>query len=381
METATDISTDVQPERLKDLLRALVDIYSPSGKEEGIVEYVESYLKNNGLDVIRQKVDENRFNLVVLPENEEEVDLCFVGHLDTVTAHDLDNYGFSEEGDTASGLGTADMKAGCAAMIEAFTVLAERGGVLPPVGLALVVGEEEESDGAKTLMREYSFPWAVVGEPTDMVPCLGHYGYLEVLLRTKGKRAHSSMPELGQNAIETMLKLLLKVTEYITSLPKGVVYNIRQLSGFPGGFVVPDTCEAWLDLHLQPDSRVDVLKAELEQLVEAVDESTFGLDAYIRFESTQSGYRISPKRPLVKKLKEVYKKLSLPWEPQDFRSHSDGNVLWAAGVDPIILGPGRLETAHTAEESVDFSQVVQAARLYLNCALFVKAPLTRKTQK
>jgi acetylornithine deacetylase len=381
METAADISTDVQPERLKNLLRALVDIYSPSGKEEGIVEYVEDYLKNKGLEVIRQKVDENRFNLVVLPENGEEVDLCFVGHLDTVTAHDLDNYGFSEEGDTVSGLGTADMKAGCAAMVEAFTVLAERGGVLPPVGLALVVGEEEESDGAKTLMREYSFPWAVVGEPTDMVPCLGHYGYLEVLLRTKGKRAHSSMPELGQNAIETMLKLLLKVTEYITSLPKGVVYNIRQLSGFPGGFVVPDTCEAWLDLHLQPDSRVDVLKAELEQLVEAVDESTFGLDAYIRFESTQSGYRISPKRPLVKKLKEVYKKLSLPWEPQDFRSHSDGNVLWAAGVDPIILGPGSLETAHTAEESVDFRQVVQASRLYLNCALFVKAPLTRKTRK
>jgi acetylornithine deacetylase len=228
-------------------------------------------------------------------------------------------------------------------------------------------------------MREYSFPWAVVGEPTDMVPCLGHYGYLEVLLRTKGKRAHSSMPELGQNAIETMLKLLLKVTEYITSMPKGVVYNIRQLSGFPGGFVVPDNCEAWLDLHLHPDSRVDVLKAELEQLVEAVDESALGLEAYIRFENTQSGYRISPKRPLVKKLREVYKKLSLPWEPQDFRSHSDGNVLWAAGVDPIILGPGRLETAHTAEESVDFNQVVQAARLYLNFALSINAPFARKT--
>jgi len=379
MET-NDKSMDVQPERLKNLLKSLIDIYSPSGKEEEIVEYIEDYLKNKGLDVLKQKVDDNRFNLVVLPDNDEEVDLCFVGHLDTVTAPDLDNYGFSEEGHIVSGLGASDMKAGCAAMIEAFTVLVEKGGMLPPVGLALVVGEEEESDGAKTLMREYSFPWAVVGEPTNMVPCLGHYGYLEVLLRTKGKKAHSSMPELGQNAIETMLRLLLKVTEFITSLPKGVVYNIRQLSGFPGGFVVPDACEAWLDLHLQPDSRVDVLKAELEQLVEAVDESS-GMNAYIRFESTQSGYRISPKRPLVKKLREVYKKLSLPWEPQDFRSHSDGNVLWAAGVDPIILGPGRLETAHTAEESVDFRQVVQASRLYLNCALFVKAPLTRKTQK
>lgn len=338
METAPSLTTDVQPERLRNLLKELVDIYSPSGKEEEIIEYAAEYLRNHGLAVIKQKVDENRFNLVVLPEKEDEVDLCLVGHLDTVTAHDLEDYGFREEDDRVFGLGTTDMKAGCAAMMESFAVLADRGGTLPPVGLALVVGEEEESDGAKTLAREYNFPWAVVGEPTDMIPCLGHYGYLEVLLRTRGKRAHSSMPELGQNAIETMLKLLLQVTEYVASVPYGVVYNIRQLSGFPGGFVVPDSCEAWLDLHLPPESRVDMLKAGLEQLVEAADERTTGLDAYIRFESTQSGYRISPKRPLVKRLREVYKKLSLPWKPQDFRSHSDGNVLWAAGVDPIILG-------------------------------------------
>lgn len=377
MGTTSDFIMDVQPERLKNILKALVDIYSPSGKEEEILEYVEGYLKSHGLPVIKQKVDENRFNLVVLPENRDEVDVCYVGHLDTVTAHDLEDYGFSEDGDTVSGLGSTDMKAGCAAMIEAFTALAEGGGKMSPVGLALVVGEEEESDGAKTLVREYSFPWAVVGEPTGVVPCLGHYGYLEVLLRTRGKKAHSSLPELGQNAIENMLRLLLKVTEYITSVPKGVVYNVRQLSGFPGSFVVPNTCEAWLDLHLHPDSRVDVLKAELEQLVEEADESIPGLDAYIRFENTQSGYRISPKRPLVKKLKEVYKKLSIPWEPQDFRSHSDGNVLWAAGVDPIVLGPGRLETAHTAEESVDFPQVVQAAKLYLNFALSINAPFVK----
>jgi len=369
VETAPEELMDVQPERLKDLLKGLVDIYSPSGKEEEILRYAEDCLRSHGLAPIKQEVDENRFNLIVLPEERDEVDLCFVGHLDTVTAHDLEDYGFCEEGDTAFGLGTTDMKAGCAAMMEAFTVLTNKGATFPPVGLALVVGEEEDSDGAKTLVREYSFPWAVVGEPTNMVPCLGHYGYLEVLLRTGGRRAHSSMPEFGRNAIETMLRLLLRITEYATSLPYGLAYNIRQLSGFPSGFVVPDACEAWLDLHLPPDSRIDVLKTELEQLVEAAADSIPGLDAYIRFEDTHSGYRISHERTLVKKLKEVYGKMSLPWEPQDFRSHSDANVLWAAGVDPIILGPGRLEAAHTPEESVSFNQVVQAARLYLNFAL------------
>ncbi len=360
---------EIKPERLKELFKGLVDIYSPPGKEEEIMAYAETYLRDQGLSVTRQEVDDGRCNLIVLPEDTDEIDLCFVGHMDTVTAHDLDDYGFYEEEGLVYGLGTADMKAGCAAMIEAFTALAAKKGKFPPVGLALVVGEEEDGFGAKTLMREHRFPWAIVGEPTNMVPCLGHYAYLEVLLRTRGKRAHSSMPELGQNAIESMLKLLLKVTEYTQSTTSGLVYNIRELSGFPGGFVVPDTCEAWLDIHLPPNSRIDVLKTELEQLVEAAGKTISELDAYLRFVDTYAGYHISADRPLVKKLKAVYERASLPWEPQDFRSHSDGNVLWAAGVDPIILGPGRLEEAHNPEESVPFPQVVQAAQLYLDFAL------------
>ncbi|HEX7365018.1 MAG TPA: M20/M25/M40 family metallo-hydrolase [Dehalococcoidia bacterium] len=359
---------EIKPKRLKKLLLDLVDIYSPSGKEEEIVEFTEKYLKKHDLPVRRQEVDENRYNLIVFPHHKDEVELCFVGHLDTVTAHDLEDFGPHEKNDTISGLGTTDMKAGCAAMIEAFINLASTKKSGPTVGLALVVGEEEDSSGAKALMEGYSFPWAVIGEPTSLVPCLGHYGYLEVMLRTEGKRAHSSMPELGHNAIEYMLKLLLHITEYAAAAPQGLVYNIRELSGFPGGFVVPDACEAWLDLHLPPNAKIDVLKSELEQLVKSAGSKVKGLNARLKFEETYAGYRISEERPLISKLKETFGKMSLPWEPQDFRSHSDGSALWAAGVDPIVLGPGRLEAAHTPEESVTFEQVVQAARLYLNLA-------------
>ncbi len=369
MKAKSSKPIDIQAERLRKLLRDLVDIYSPTGKEEEAVEYAERHLKKHGIAAIRQEVDENRFNLLVLPDRTERMELCFVGHLDTISAHDTEDYSSSQEGDTVLGLGTADMKAGCAAMIEAFTTIASMGGTFPPVGLALVVGEEEDSIGAKEVVREYSFPWAIIGEPTNMVPCLGHYGYLEVLLRTIGKRVHSSMPELGQNAIEAMLKLLLQVTQYATSSSHELVYNVRQLTSFPGGFVVPDTCEAWLDLHLPPNSKIDVLKTELEQLIKVAENSISGLDCHLKFEETHAGYRISEGRPFVEKLKAIYQKMSLTWEPQDFRSHSDGNVLWAAGVDSIILGPGRLDEAHTPKESVSFTQVTQAARLYLNIAL------------
>ena len=365
---------DIQPTRLRKLLGDLIDIYSPSGKEEQIVRFTERYLKHHGLEVTRQEVDGNRFNVIVWPENEQEIEMCLVGHLDTIAAYDLEDYGFHEEGDTLYGLGSTDMKAGCAAMMEAFAVLAEGGEPFPPIGLALVVGEEEESDGAKALVREYTFPWAIIGEPTNLKPCLGHYGYMEVQLRTKGKRVHSSVPELGHNAIESMLRLLLHVIEYAGLSPK-LFCNVRQLTSYPAGFVVPDACESWLDLHLHPESRIDVLRVDLERLVDSANRSTTGLDAQIRFEDTYSGYRVSKRSPQVKALRDTCEAMGMTWEPQDFRSHSDGSVLWTAGVNPVILGPGHLEEAHTPEESVSFDQVVEAARLYLAFARSLLVPV------
>jgi acetylornithine deacetylase len=357
---------DIQPDRLKTLLKHLIDIYSPSGKEEELLEFVQGYLEDHGLHARRQEVDEHRYNLVVFPESSDDVELCFVAHVDTVTAFDIEDYAYYEEGGTVYGLGAADMKAGCAAMIEAFTALARSTRSLPSVGLALVVGEEEENDGAKALLEEYTFPWAILGEPTDLVPCLSHYGYLEVALHTQGKRAHSSMPELGQNAIEAMLLLLLRLTEYVSTLRQGLVYNIRELSSYPGGFVVPDTCDSYVDLHLPPNSRIDNVRTDLEELMDRARQEIPNLDAQLRFEDTYPGYQISPDRPLVRRLRQVYEPLFSGWQPQSFRSHSDGNVLWAGGVDPIVLGPGRLEAAHTPEESISFQQVEDAARLYLS---------------
>jgi acetylornithine deacetylase len=38
-------------------------------------------------------------------------------------------------------------------------------------------------------------------------------------------------------------------------------------------------------------------------------------------------------------------------------------------VQPIILGPGSLETAHTSDEHVRFDQVITATRIYAALAL------------
>lgn len=356
----------IQVERLHRFLYRLIDIYSPSGKEREVLEFVRTDLRRRGLPVTVQSVDEHRYNLLVMPPDTEPR-LALVGHLDTVTAYDLERFGVSQQGDRIQGLGAADMKGGCAAMVEAFLCLWERGaGPRAPVALCLLVGEEETGDGAERLVKSFHFPWAVVGEPTDLVPCLECYSYVEVQLTSRGRRRHASLASHTPGAVEVLLRRMLGLTQHMAEAHPDINYNIRDLFSIRAGFAAPDQCEAWLDLHLPPGAAVGDLLAELEAVCTAADGNGEKVAVRFRTATIDAGYSLPAKGPLVESLQAVFRQRDLPWRPEAFISHSDANRLWSAGMRPIVLGPGRLEAAHTADEAVSFDQVCQAARIYLD---------------
>jgi acetylornithine deacetylase len=354
----------IQPQRLKQLFHRLVDIYSPSGKEEAVLEYLKNFLRRNGLSAIRQPVDSNRYNIIVRPDDREPL-VAFIGHLDTVEAYDLETFGFFEHDDMASGLGTADMKGGCAAMVEAFLAFINAKKTLPPAALCLVVGEEETGDGAAQLMKTYHFPWAVVGEPTQLVPCLGHFGYVEIQIAAEGVRTHASLADPTRHAVETLLHTMLDLSRFMAKKPE-LAYNIHDLFSSRSGFAVPERCEAWIDIHLPPSAPIGEIIGELEEI--CVNRQPDSPDIQMRFRTVtiDAGYQIPEKGILIDALKDVFTHRKLAWQPDTFRSHSDANQLWQAGIKPIILGPGRLEMAHTQDESVSIEQVVSAAEIYLD---------------
>lgn len=354
--------------RLRRLFRNLLDIYSPSGKEEQVVDYLYRYLKRHGLPVVRLPVDDNRDNLVV-QLSAERTELAFVGHLDTVSAYELDDVGYREQGDWIKGLGAADMKGGCAAMIEAFLSLAEQGVTAGPLMLALVVGEEENGDGSKKLIESYRFPWAMIGEPTDLMPCLSHYGYIELQLNTRGPRLHASMAKRGQTSVDKMLRLLLRLSRYLEEERGELVYNIRDLFSSGGGFVVPDGCEARVDLHVPPDMEIEQIGSEIEQVVADENGSPSAIEVEAAFATRESGYVLAARGRVVNALKAAFMRGARGWKPSVFPSHSDANQFYQAGIMPIVVGCGRLQESHAPEEAVRFSEVVEAADLYYQVAV------------
>jgi acetylornithine deacetylase len=265
------------------------------------------------------------------------------------------------------------MKGGCAAMVEAFLAMKEalQPAELPPVGLLLVVGEEENGDGSALFLDDNHPSWVVIGEPTGLAACFAHYGYLEACFVTRGRRSHSSLPELGHNAVETMLRVLLHLgNDSLFDREKSqIIYSIREMGSSQAGFVVPDWCETRIDLHLPPDMDPAALQQAISRIVGEAGRNIPDLNLETSFDFASRGYNLGSSNRLAELLRETYPRLGRPLQLDTFRSHSDGNMFFAAGTKPLILGPGSLETAHTSDEQVHLDEVTAAARIYASLCL------------
>jgi len=357
------LGSPIQRQRLLRLLERMIDIYSPSGKEEELLAYLFQYLKKHHLPVQRQMLEDGRYNLVVA-QPDCDIELALIGHVDTVAAFDLEEIGFSSTDGIISGLGAADMKGGCAALIEAFLSFWEAGLGNNPVALIMVVGEEENGDGTARLLEDYHFPWSIIAEPTRLVPCLADYGYIEMQLTTQGRRRHASLAKKQSNPVGGMLKSLLALTHHFDTKRPEAVYNIRDLCTSQSGFAVPEWCQAWLDLHLPPHTPTGAVCAEIEEVIAGKPVDKAFVPAEVRFHTIQDGYDLPVKGPVIESLQKIYAQQALPWQPAAFPSHSDANLLWAHGVKTLLLGPGSLAKAHVPDESVKEEEVLTAAEIF-----------------
>ncbi len=360
--------------RIVDLLTEAVEQYSPSFAEEPAMEVFAERLSECGISYIRQPVRasgapvaDHRANLII-ELGPQPASLMWVGHVDTVPILDEEDQRTHREGDILHGLGTADMKSGCAAMVEAVVALV-RSEVRLKRGLtvALVVGEEEYGDGSEALLERRTAPLTVIGEPTGLHACIDHHSYYECRLTARGTRAHAALPEIGASAIHAMLAWMQQILESAgeTYLAQGLSVNPRAIQGGAQLFMVAESCEALIDIHAPPD----VDKSAIDRLIDAAREQARATHPRCELDYENlywaAGYAHLPGAPLLAPLHRAYLDVGLDWRPTAFRSHSDGSLFHQKGSLPVICGPGRLEVAHTRAEHVSLAETCQAARLYL----------------
>jgi len=361
----------IDAEQLVALLTNAVEQYSPSYAEEPAMEVFAERLGECGVRYMRQPLPpgsgpaaDTRANLII-ELGPQPSTLMWVGHVDTVPLIDEEEQRMHREGDILHGLGSADMKSGCAAIVEAVIAVA-RSGVEMKRGLtvALVVGEEEYGDGSEALLEWRTAPLTVIGEPTGLVPCVDHYGYYECLLTARGARAHAALPEMGASAIHAMLAWMQHLMEAGGEVMHGLTLNPREIRGGAGLFMVAQECEAAIDIHAPPGVDRAVIDQLIEQARDRAQETHPRCE--LQFENLYwaTGYSSAADEPLLDPVRQAYQAAGLEWSPEAFRSHSDGSLFHQKGSVPVICGPGRLEVAHTRHEHVSLQETLDAARLY-----------------
>ena len=315
------------------LAAELLAIQSSSGSEGEVVEFVSRWLLARGWNVELQEVSKGRANIWATRKGKG---VTLSTHLDTVPPFIPPR----EEDGRLYGRGASDAKGIAAAMLMAADRLARAGE--QRVDLLFVVGEEAGSDGARAANRlSPTSQYLVNGEPTESRLASGAKGSQRVILRFRGRAAHSAYPELGKSAIEPMLELLptLRQLDLPTDKDLGATtVNIGTIRAGTAGNIIPELAEVELMFRLVGD--VKPLKKLVEKWVGDKAEIEYG--SYIpaqKFE-TIAGFDIAP-----------------------VAYTSDIPLLTRWG-KPLMFGPGSIHVAHTADEFIAVDELRAAVDAY-----------------
>lgn len=387
-----------QPDRelLRQLLFEMVAIDSSNPAlgddcpgEKGVEEYLLSFLESGGFEVALQEVHPGRHNvLATLPglkslfekdrESEKPV-VLFEIHMDTVARSSMEERYRDPlwEGDRLYGRGSCDTKGALAAFLLAFDALKSIPVSDLPVWplLCAAVDEEVGATGATAFIESgIRVDAAIVGEPTMLVPCLGHKGAVRFEIETLGKSCHSSMPHLGVNAIMSMNSVLGGLAKMQEGFPDRAhpmvgqpTLSVGTIHGGTQNNVVPDRCVIEIDRRTVPGEGPESVFAEVDALLECLAEE----DANFRYRRSSASLVDLP----------VWSDTDLPVAQAALKAsrHVQGknvdfgvltcssdasNLGPLGGIPCIILGPGSLDQAHKVDEYVDFDQVVQCASVY-----------------
>ncbi len=331
----------------------LVDIPSVSRHEAEIVDFLEGEL--GGLAWLA--VERVGHNLVARTDLGRQHRLVLAGHVDTVPPNG--NERARMDGDVCWGLGSCDMKSGCAVILELARAVAE-----PAVDVTYVFYECEEIgaefNGLSRLFAErpdlLAADAAVLCEPTGARIEAGCQGTLHLEVILAGERAHSARPWMGRNAIHRLAPMLERCASYEGRRPvlDGCEFRealqVVSVEGGVAGNVVPDRATVVLNHRYAPDrSGEDAVRHLREVLGDAVDQS--GGDT-VRLADNAEGARPNLTHPLLAALSA-----RAPQPPVAKLGWTDVAFFAARGVPAVNFGPGDPSLAHAAAERVERSQM------------------------
>ena len=373
----------------ESLLQAMVGFNSVnsaiSGKpdaERALAVYLEAQAEAMGLDTRRLPVTGKGFNLLVSHQVGGQAPwLLFESHLDTVSVEGMTVDPF--EGRTVDGRmygrGTCDTKGTGAAMLWALLRYSRQSGP-NNVAILFTLDEEIGKTGVRTFVASQlpDLGWrpagVIVGEPTRLQAVVAHNGVVRWRIRTEGVAVHSSDPSRGQSAIRMMTAVIGALEErYIARLKTehpltgAAQCSINVIGGGTQINIIPEHCEIHVDRRLVPGEDPDTVIPAVERILEGLRAGNPELTVVQEAPDMVD----SPLDPAGGKafgalVASALKSMGLPDGQTGVGYGTDASSFSRAGIPAVVLGPGDIAQAHTADEWIDLGQLNSGVDVYYN---------------
>jgi len=347
---------------------------NPPGMERACAQRLGAILEQAGFATDYHEYAEARTSLIAtLGGGDEKPPICFTGHMDTVPlgaapwSHDA--FAGDTDGDRVYGRGSTDMKSGIAAFVAAAVELAPLAARSPGITLVITAGEEIGCEGARYLADRKLLDRAgalVVAEPTANYPYIGHKGLAWFEVETHGVTAHGSMPDLGDNAIVKMARVIGDLGNFRFPLESHAVMgkptlNVGTIRGGLNTNSVPDEARITLDTRTVPGidhghlckSLATLLAprgATVRQIVDCAPLYTEPSDEWVQhvFEACTPflGARPAPKT------------ITFSTDGADLKRGYGGRI------PAVVLGPGEPNLAHQTDEWCSTTRIEQSVDLF-----------------
>lgn len=352
-------------EAARELLVAAVSIYSPSGGEGRIVDWLERWAAAEGIACRRVAAEVGRDCLVLGAA--ERPALAIVAHLDTVTPTWPGATEPRVEGNVVKGLGAVDDKGGVVACMLAAKRLNAAGRFLDadlPAVFAFAVDEETGGSGSRALAVALRPRFAIALEGTGLRPGTVECGDLEALVHVHGVAAHGSLAELGENAAHKAAAFVgelpsLGLESHAHPLLGPSLASVTEIHTGEGMNVVPDSCTLRLRIRLVPGQ-------DLAATIAAVEELAARFDAEVQMVEGTVPFELPADSPLRGELDAAVAAVrgERP-EPIPVPAWTDAhNFVDFGGAEALVFGPGSIDTAHTPEEWIDVAEIVACAQVF-----------------
>jgi acetylornithine deacetylase/succinyl-diaminopimelate desuccinylase-like protein len=307
--------------------------------------------------------------------------LCLLAHTDTV--------GYSAWAQTALrarrehnriiGLGAADNKGQCAALMMALRALARSGEPLQGglVG-AFVVDEEGQSLGAHHFVDHHHPDAAIVLEPIGVGKCcITHQGFGSLDLKVQGRAAHGLD---YQNAVDAIARTARIITELVRldrekyaahphALNGKTMFHTSMIAGGTDYGTYPADCTLGFEVGTQPGERLEDRIAEINKAIGQVRANTYpDLQAEISIRLENQPFEARGHEQIWSAFASATQRITgaqlaaTGWGPW-----ADSAITQAAGIPTLLCGAegGNL---HAPEEWASLDELFLLARLLADCA-------------